>query len=707
MDWRCIHAVTVCVKIGLMQWDVISDIANGYGYLQYRNFNRTYEANWYNNTIPQKCILSNDEKTLFCEDQDLVWGISSIILVQAPMLLGGGFFLSLLLLTHFSSVFVTKFGKCGFLGLCTLGSLPLQFIPYPLVVLSIQLMYLLTPKQRHRGGWELEELLVIFMSIEAAAEAGPQTLLQLYILGSDFEKEWETLTKVTLVSSVFTIAKSVITLFTRAFGRYEKGLSDGECSGVVRLYTSVFEFLPVFSTSIAFRATSSAICLVMFRSLGFVPLVAGSFIITILSFVGNKNKSDLFGRSIQSLHHGFANLVVLTSYHMGTRHEDKIPMMISCIVWLVIHSISLLVIMVMVSTPEYHLDHWSNTAKLPYLDPDYVHNFFTIIAVLLLLGFINMFLVWYQIYSVDWQNVDMNIEIRMRGDIQFLPGEGLLKPLLRKIEKCVLQVWIMLKMEILFFWTTFLKKFSYYSWDIDMAESKKGFEFVKCSGDFIPSNAFHAGKDETGEIVYVARAKHLSSEIPAKLLSSSDSVLVSWGVKVVKSKKTSENQELSGDVWDAHRRVEGEIHVKDDFEVLVQETDEDTLHWVDALKGSPESLGAITGGHQANGNPVYVGRAKLGKNWLIGRVNPWYNACFVVSTDKKGEMREFERRTYQVLCVKKSSDPVPGQTEERRTENGTNGRETIERGDGQKMETNGRVYNKFNMYTSISFDRFQ
>ena len=99
------------------------------------------------------------------------------------------------------------------------GTLLLQFVPYPLMILSVQLLYLVKPKYKLRGsGLDLLDLVMILVSLEAAGEAGPQALLQLYIALTDWERGVSTLLIITLLSSIFTIAKAAIPAFSSRKG---------------------------------------------------------------------------------------------------------------------------------------------------------------------------------------------------------------------------------------------------------------------------------------------------------------------------------------------------------------------------------------------------------------------------------------------------------------------------------------------------------
>jgi len=397
--WK--HYLSALFTLGTTQWDVISDIWNGANYLAYKNVTRRYKSDWYPDGVPKGCILvqnnediGNRTMKMDCLESDQIWGWSSIGLVQAPMLLGGQVFVMLILASQFK--LISNLRGCVVFVL-TLGPLITLTIPFPLVVLAAQTIYILKPNQQIGTNWRIAEVMIILVSLEAAAEAGPQALLQLYILLSDNERDYGLMTILSLVNSVFTIAKASITMFTSKTNAKEKSLSAGEPNAVVGFYSTVIRFLPVFCTSIIFRVVSSCITLVLLKSLGFIPLLVGAVTATVLSFKFIKH--DDGGGIIISLNQGFGGIAVLASSFGATRQQQQIYMMFSSMVWLITHSTTLIVITAMVATPQYHLQHWKNTARIPLLAEDNVHILYIIIGILILVGILNVFLVCFQIFT--------------------------------------------------------------------------------------------------------------------------------------------------------------------------------------------------------------------------------------------------------------------------------------------------------------------
>jgi len=138
-------------------------------------------------------------------------------------------------------------------------------------------------------------------------------------------------------------------------------------------------------------------------------------------------------------------------------------------------------------------------------------------------------------------------------------------------------------------------------------------KFVPASSGSLPDNAFAVPLD--GQTFYIGRALHQGSKVPGAI-HGNGAIYISWG---------------------------GEEHSYDNYEVLVQESNEDNLAWIDHTDGFK---GAIQCGLEANKvDPLYVGRAQVGDSWLLGKVSPKYNRCYVPH-----EGAEVAAEEYQVLC---------------------------------------------------------
>jgi len=651
MIWK--HYLSALLTLGTTQWDVISDIWNGVNYLAPKNVTRQYVSDWYPEGVPEGCILFQNNEDIGnrtikmeCLERDQVWGGSSIGLVQAPMLLGGQFVVTCITIDQFIDTLFTNF--FSFFPLTFLIFLLSLTIPFPLVVLAAQTIYILKPNQQINNNFSIAEIVIILVSLEAAAEAGPQALLQLYILLSDYERIERGIDKMTilsLVSSVYTISKASITMFSSetASGIDEKSLSAGEPSPVVGCYSTVIRFLPVFCTSIIFRVSSSCITLVLLRSMGFIPLAVGAVTTTVLSAIVSSS-------ILTSLQHGFGGIAVLVSSSDDKRDNDKTPMMISSVVWLITHSTTLLVIAAVVATPQYHLQHWRNTARIPLLAEDKVHILYIIIGILILVGILNVFLVWFQIVNNNWAAVNKNIEKRMkwiRGEEHGVISEvGSVEPHLQKVVDKIVGCWTSCKTQTLECCKE--KCCCCCNGDIEgkmpdgnVATTQEP-NFVPAANGEIPANAFPVNVFK-GETFYLARANCDGFKMPGYLVPSKGKVFVSWGLKSV---------------------------AKKEYEVLV-ESGQRKLYWVDSTKakGNMKALGAVSVGTKSeseydslysDSDTLYVGRAKVNKEWLIGKINPRYNACFIASHKEEnmyGDLVEQEVKKYEVLCSKPTTSP--------------------------------------------------
>jgi len=113
-------------------------------------------------------------------------------------------------------------------------------------------------------------------------------------------------------------------------------------------------------------------------------------------------------------------------------------------------------------------------------------------------------------------------------------------------------------------------------------------QWVPGSGSSVPSNAVPGGVDR-GTRLYVARASHAGSLVPGKLHPTYKNVYVSYG---------------------------GNEHAKGSgYEILTGEG----FQWKAAENGRVPQ-GAVQGGREANGTPLYVARAKVDGVDSIGKV---------------------------------------------------------------------------------------
>lgn len=140
--------------------------------------------------------------------------------------------------------------------------------------------------------------------------------------------------------------------------------------------------------------------------------------------------------------------------------------------------------------------------------------------------------------------------------------------------------------------------------------------YVPCSNGSLPLHAVQGGKDHAS-VLYVARAYHGGSLVPGKLSPLYKTVYISYG---------------------------GKEHEKTGYEVLTCE--DPGLSWVSACGGSLPP-GAVKGGWEEDGAPLYVARARVGRVQSVGKLNPRdHTFCHVSYGGKEHIMREYEVLVY-------------------------------------------------------------
>lgn len=140
-------------------------------------------------------------------------------------------------------------------------------------------------------------------------------------------------------------------------------------------------------------------------------------------------------------------------------------------------------------------------------------------------------------------------------------------------------------------------------------------QWVRCTGGRLPSGAVQGGTDQGGAI-FIARAGHLGSLIPGKFHYNYKMTYIGFG---------------------------GKEHATSEFEVFVGSG----AVWESAQDGRVPP-GAVLAGNEANGDPLYVARAKVDGSHSIGKINPkTHNVCHVPYGGK-----EHLVRNYQVLVCR-------------------------------------------------------
>jgi len=70
------------------------------------------------------------------------------------------------------------------------------------------------------------------------------------------------------------------------------------------------------------------------------------------------------------------------------------------------------------------------------------------------------------------------------------------------------------------------------------------------------------------------------------------------------------------------------------------------VHWEVASGGWVPHGKAVAGGHDVNGEKIYVGRAHCGGDVIPGKIVPSHHTCYVPFAQKENPVRD-----YQVLCT--------------------------------------------------------
>lgn len=131
-------------------------------------------------------------------------------------------------------------------------------------------------------------------------------------------------------------------------------------------------------------------------------------------------------------------------------------------------------------------------------------------------------------------------------------------------------------------------------------------------GDAVPANAMQAGKEADGTPLYVAKAHYNGSVQPGKVRRGFGGALVPYG-----------GQEV---------RVE-------EYKVLTRLAQE--CDWVRAQNGRVPA-GAVQGGHEADGTPLYVARARYMGGVHPGKIRKGFGGAHVTYAGKEVEVSDYE-----------------------------------------------------------------
>lgn len=142
--------------------------------------------------------------------------------------------------------------------------------------------------------------------------------------------------------------------------------------------------------------------------------------------------------------------------------------------------------------------------------------------------------------------------------------------------------------------------------------------WIHAYGGSLPdSSPMIGGHDDDGEAIYVGRAIQFGHVIPGKVIRSRGVCHVSYGGKEYK-------------------------HC--DYQVLTNPHRCD-FKWISASNGHVPS-GAVQGGKQTNGEPLYVGRTKYKRSLITGKVHPSHGVVYIAF-----DGNEIAIKDYEVLCI--------------------------------------------------------
>ncbi|XP_045449233.1 uncharacterized protein LOC123657731 [Melitaea cinxia] len=135
--------------------------------------------------------------------------------------------------------------------------------------------------------------------------------------------------------------------------------------------------------------------------------------------------------------------------------------------------------------------------------------------------------------------------------------------------------------------------------------------WVKMVDNKLPPGAFIGGFEN--EPLYIARAMHNNSLCPGKYVPSKQCAYVPWGFRE---------------------------HEKRNFEILCGFN----AIWIKCKENLLPENAFVAGASEINGEHLYIGRAMVNSNLIVGKVLLLYKTCYLPY-----EGREVERSSYEVL----------------------------------------------------------
>ena len=393
------HALkTILLRLGSNIFDVSSDVWNGLYHYYPKNVTR-YLGNG-SGRLPANCTLSpehNASEMMFtCAEEDTVFAALTFTFIQMPAII-------LAIFTVLGSL--AKGCREGFgsdQAKKFLSVVLLLLVPFPLLICVQQVASIFIRTD------QMEYWSILFLFGEGSLEAPPQLLLMMYIIFSDSEREVAWVTWVSLVSSVFTISKTSINLYLGEsfWGSGGDTFVPEEIFEAESLKDSMFkgkslfqkiklmvQVSPAFLTSLVFKVGSISI-ISAFLPKEYLALYVGlgvfvSFVVAYFSFNNSREEERVGFAIVFSLF----NITILVRSTLGSRKENQKPMIAVSTAWLVLHTITLVALVIWFSAFDSSLQpsHWSDHHFFFKENPAL---FFSAASAMIVFGLISILCLW-------------------------------------------------------------------------------------------------------------------------------------------------------------------------------------------------------------------------------------------------------------------------------------------------------------------------
>ena len=351
---------TIFLGLGTNAFDVFTDVGNGLYHYHPKNVTR----NLGNSTavVPDNCVPHVDINAIGmfdCLEEDTTWAIITFSCIQLPAVV-------LAICAVFAAlVFGCKSGFETDQKKVILGSLLILLVPFPATVFIQQVTSLFVVNAR------MELMSAIFLFGEGSLEASPQLLLLLYTIFSDSEREVATIQMASIVSSIMTISKTSIELYLNE--SYNTGIFPSDVwdhtganddsmmkeRSLLQKLKLMAEFSPAFLTSLIFKVGSIAIICTFLKEYSAIYLGIG---ICITFIVASDFRFSTDERTGIGLFYCLTNVTILAKCPLGSRNQNFPQMTAVSITWLILHTLTLIVLMIWFGAMELstHLPHWSD-----------------------------------------------------------------------------------------------------------------------------------------------------------------------------------------------------------------------------------------------------------------------------------------------------------------------------------------------------------